>query len=254
MVFPSGRAVLRTPCSVSPETMDALADGNRFCSQCDKVVHNLIGKNEAEIKALFQAHGGRLCGMFLPVQNRPGPDIRLVHPLSKPAYFKHLAVAASILLLHQIPLQAASTGHPQKTSQQQMEHVIARPLAQPALPDGGGNTLVSAVITNRDSLVIPLDFEVAIYAKGVKVAQTIAHYGLLKLDLAGKVDPGTTIGLVIRANSASDPHTRKKQVHGALQMTQVLGASQNLTLPVDYQFPEMAPMLGDVMWEEGMEN
>jgi hypothetical protein len=252
--FPTGRAILRSPCTVRGETMDKLADGNRFCGQCNKQVYNLIGKSEAEVKALFKANGGRLCGTILVPRREAKPVIRMVMPLRKPTYFKHLAATASLLLLSQVPLHARPIAKASPSWQIPVGAEAGNREKSDEWLDGGNNTLISAVIMNQDSLVIPLDFEVLVYANKVLVTKTIAHYGLVKVELAGKVAPGATIGLVIRANSAIDPYTKVAQTHGARQVTHVLGASQNLCLTVDYEFPMEIPDAGDMIWEGDLEN
>ena len=244
--FSSGRLVLRRSCHADRETMDALAEGNRFCHSCKKVVHNLVGMSEAEIKALFQANAGKLCGAISLPSSRIKPEIRLIAPLSKVTYWKKLAATASFLLLYQ-GMQTAPSSPRKSTTWIAPDTRNKAERIDPV--DWSQNTLVSGVVLAQDSLEIGLDFQVYIYVNKALVAKSMAHGGFLRIDLGGKVKPESTIEIVIPKNSAYDPdYPEGKQTHGGFQKTLRLRDAQNLPLVVQYSRPMM--MLGDMGWEE----
>lgn len=245
--FSTGKLVLKSPCSVGPAAFTPTGDRNKFCSQCNKVVHNLVGKSEAEIKALFAANGGEICGTMLSRKPAAQPQIRLVQPLRKANYFKHLAATASLLLLTQAPSFAASSAKAPITWITQDGNRPTDP-TQPEKPSDKTNTLITGVVMNQDSVTLPYDFQVSVYANKVLVAKVKAHYGLFKVDLRGKVAPGDVVGLVIQSNSGTDPNNHEKIEHGATQRTLPLHEAQNVTLVMQYQFPYDNMVDGGLGW------
>lgn len=247
--YSTGRLVLKSPCSVGKDAFTTLEGGNKFCSQCKKVVYDLRGRSEAEIKTLIVAHGGNLCGSIAVRSPVNRPTIRLAQPLRKPAYFKHWVATASLLLLYHGAADATIRfSHPTEWTSQPLRDASAA--VEEYLPgeEIKTNTLISAVVLNQDSMEVPLDVEVAIYARQVLVAKVIAYHGLLKMDLTGKVRPEEPIGLVIRPNTARYAGTDDKAQHGGLQRVVRLRDAQNVQLQVQYHFPEIQ-VDGGVRWE-----
>ncbi len=246
-VFRKGNVVLHSPCTVGSAAFTPTEAGNKFCSQCNKTVHNLVGKTDAEIKALFAAHGGQLCGTIRVSRPVEKPAIRYIAPPQKPSYFKQLAATASLLLLAQWSMAAQPKGKAATTYVTQFDADPQSHSGADTIPHTSENTIVTAVVMNQANLPIPLDFEVFIYSNQVLVAQTTAHNGLFKCDLAGKVQPGDTVVIAIPANNGCTPDTKEKQEHGAAKMVVLLRSAQNLQLVMDYKFPIL-----DIQMEGGM--
>jgi hypothetical protein len=252
--FSTGRLVLQSPCHVGRDTMDAQTDGNRFCHSCQKVVHNLVGKSEAEIKALFVASGGQLCGSF--TQRRPvqGAEIKLaaIQPMRKPGYLKHLAATASLLLLYQGMMAVQTSAKP---ASEWVVPAFPHTVADGRNPDKdwSQNTLLSGVIVNQDGFEVGLDVMVEIYAHKVLIAKVIAQHGFIKIDLGGKVKPNEMVGLVIRKNTGyAAQDSGIQEIHGGLKKYVLLRDAQNLALTIHYEFMvvEENQIDGGMMWEE----
>lgn len=243
--FSTGRLVLSSPCHIGAEAMTALNDGNRFCRDCKKVVHQLDGKSETEIKALFAANGGNICGSMRFSQPRQRQEIQLAAPTRRAAYWKQLAATASLLLLYQGMMAAP------RAAQQGLEWVV--PAFAPAQqPRVGDNTILSAVIQNEEGVELPFDFAVEIFADGVLLRRTVAEHGLLKVDFEGLLAPEANIVIVVLADSATDPLAPiAKMPHGGMQQEVRLADAQNLVLKVRYDFPtiETVTFNGGMTWE-----
>jgi hypothetical protein len=251
--YRKGNVVLHSPCTVGSDAFTPREAGNKFCSQCNKTVHNLVGKTDAEIKALFVAHGGQLCGTMRISKPVVKPAIRYIAPLQKPSYFKQLMATASLLLLAQGAMAAQPKG---KAAMTYFTPMDADPQARggaDTIPHTSENTLVTAVVMNQGNIPIPLDFEVFIYSNQVLVAQITAPHGLFKCDLAGKVQPGDTVMIVIPANSGREPGNKDVQSHGAAKMVVRLRSAQNLQLMMDYHFPKLDYEVdGGMVYEEAI--
>ncbi len=253
--YPSGRLVLSSPCTVGQEAFTPSGDRNKFCSQCNKVVYNLVGMNEAEIKALFAAQGGSLCGsMVIRRPRQTVATIRLPQPLPKPGYLKHLAATASLLLLTHYSQAAISKTKPG------METVLpadgdptGTPLSRSAKPPGK-NTMVTGVILNQDSTDMDVTLDISIFSKQKLVAKTTTRNGLFEIDLEGKVLPEDVVGLVIGANNARYADTDEKLKHHSAKRTMRLRDAQNIQLVVEFDVIHVEGHLGGaVMWEETIE-
>src|SRR5688572_19289071 len=106
--FSTGKVVLHSPCHVGKEAFTQLEGGNKFCSQCQKKVHDMTRLGEEEIKALFVANDGNVCGSIrvrVPkTRVVEAEDMAGAAPLirfRKPMFLKQLAAAASFILLYQ---------------------------------------------------------------------------------------------------------------------------------------------------------
>lgn len=237
------------PCAVSRDTMAVVGERDRYCQQCNKVVHNLVGKSDAELRSLFAANGGRLCGSILVRKPLPLPEIRLAKSLVKTSFFKHWAATASLLLLTQ------TAAHVSAQTQARVEwhdqgHADTNG-ADGQVEAGRSYTLITGVVVNQHSEPVPLDFEIEIYANRVRVASVIAYHGLFKCELEGKVSPDAIVGLIIRKNTATDPENGDLSEHGTGQMTVRLREAQNLNLRVHYDFRQQSIIeMGDIMGPE----
>ncbi len=235
--YRNGNVVLHSPCHVGKEAFSPADAGNKFCSSCKKVVHNLVGKSDAEIKALFEANGGELCGTIVVRKRREKPNFHFIRPVQKPSYFRNLAATASLMLLSQWSTAANGGTKPAQEWVVPLQAPADAELTRTGDPDVRNNTLITGVIVNQDGEVVPLDFEISIYSKQVLITKIKTENGMFKCDLAGKVSPGDIVGLVIGANTGHVPETLDKSKHGATKRTLPLRNAQNLELVVHYDFP-----------------
>lgn len=60
--LPQTDVVLTFVCPMEWNEMHAVADGVRWCGRCNLHVYALGERSDAELRALFDAHGGRICG------------------------------------------------------------------------------------------------------------------------------------------------------------------------------------------------
>ncbi len=67
---------IKEPCHVDWDAMTHAPgdESKRFCSQCEKHVHNLDALTQPEIDSLFEAHQGRLCVRYTPPAAKPVPS------------------------------------------------------------------------------------------------------------------------------------------------------------------------------------
>lgn len=253
---------LASPCDENREGMDLLADGDRFCHRCSKVVHNLDGKTSEEVQALFAAHGGRLCGAFTVRRLVAKPHVRLAIPPSiqanlvhKRRYFKQLAAMASFFLLAEGFLGASNP----PISSQAWVMPAAEAGGQDSLSssshgevDWSQNTIVSCIFTYEDSTEIGLNLEVSIFSRGVLITKTVAQSGFLKVDLAGKVKPEAMIGIVVGSNVAYGPEAHEEVYqHKGIQRVVRLRDAQNLVIPMEFETIMVEEMTyGGAMVEE----
>lgn len=61
-VLPEVAFELAYNCPVRWEDMERVDDHSRMCERCHRVVFELSGRSGAEVLALYEAHGGTLCG------------------------------------------------------------------------------------------------------------------------------------------------------------------------------------------------
>lgn len=86
-----------------------------------------------------------------------------------------------------------------------------------------------------------MDLKVSIFSGGVLITQAVAHHGLLKIDLAGKVKPEAMIGIVVAQNAAFNPDDPEQEFkHKGLQKVVRLRDAQNVVLKMEFE----------VMWIE----
>jgi hypothetical protein len=246
--YSTGKLVLHSPCHVGKEAFTQLEGGNKFCSQCQKKVHDMTRLSEEEIKALFAANGGNVCGSIrvrvpktvVEREVEAAPVIRF----RKPMFLKQLAAAASFILLYQ-----TSSAKP-----------VAKPLiiwTEPRVPDGNGgevttktNTLVSGVILNQDSIEVPLDIPISIYANSKLVAKITSRNGLFSYEFDGQLKPDDVIGIVIQKHDARKDEPEGSS-YGAGKLVTRLGDAQNIRLVIRYDFPyEDVQVDGGIGWDE----
>lgn len=235
--YRNGNVVLHSPCHVGSDAFSPADAGNKFCSSCKKVVHNLVGKSDAEIKKLFEANGGELCGTIVVRMPRPIHRYQYIRPVQKTSYFRNLAATASLLLLSQWSTAANGGTKPAQEWVVPLQAPADDDLTRTVDPNVRNNTLITGVILNQDGDVIPLDFEISVFCKQVLITKIKTENGMFKCDLAGKVNPGDIVGLVIGANTGHVPETFDRGKHGATKRTLPLRNAQNLELVVHYDFP-----------------
>jgi hypothetical protein len=243
--FPTGRLVLQSPCSVGREAFSPTGDGNKFCSKCTKVVHDMTRLSEAEIKALFLANAGNVCGSIRVQIPRPEPEPLPQSPSRKPLYIKQLAAAASIFLLY-----ATSQAKPVSKlaiAWQTLVDLTGDKTLGDRVDPHKTNTLVTGVIMNQDSELVPLDIPVLIFSGKTLVAEVKTSNGLFRVDLVNKLKPDDVIEIVVRERSNTKT-TVLEDTHGGGKAILRLGDAQNVVIKVDYDFRMMFD--GGMGWEE----
>lgn len=247
--YSTGRLVVQSPCSVGQEAFTAVEDGHQYCHQCQRRVHDMTRMDVEEIKALFAAHRGNVCGS---IRYRPEAIIETAvpppSPIRKPIYWKHMAVAASIFLLHQAPY-AKSPSKPAAMSQVEGNPgAHGSKAATETEPDWKTNTLLTGVVLNQDDQLVPLDIPILIYADGELITKVTSSHGLFQCQLAGKAKPDAIITVMIR-----EPKDLSKQAqwrgsnHGPGKVTTRLRDAQNLNIKIQYHFPTVRGRMG---WED----
>jgi hypothetical protein len=245
--FSTGKLTLHSPCSVGKEAFTAVEGGNKFCSQCQKVVHDMTKLTEEEIKALFIANAGKVCGT-IRVQPQPVAEVLPPRvPVRKVRFLKHFAAAASIFFLYHSPqLKAAPKA------------LTSLNAIDPEKGTSGGtesndtpwktNTLVTGVVINQDSELVPLDIPILVYANKKLIAETQSSHGLFTIDLKDKLKPDDVIELVVKPKKEDGTISRWGDSWGGGKATSRLGDAQNLNIKVEYHFPMMIE--GGLGWEE----
>lgn len=221
-----GAIAIPKPCAVPWDEMDTAAGGNRFCQQCQKVVHDFSQMTEREIVALIKQSGGTACGSFRMDVN--GDPIVLAPQPAKPILFRNIAATASLLLLQQTAVQAH---HSLAPSSHLPEFIADDPGKGKTVPKT--NTMVTCVVTNGHEEKIPDDVEVRIYRDEELLMKVKTRNGLLSVDLAGKVAPTEEITVVIWRDNSKPEYS-----HEGKKVRTLLADAQNLKVKLVYTFSE----------------
>lgn len=215
---------------------------NKHCLRCNKVVHDLTGMSISEIERLFEANGGRLCGSFAVDGDGNPIYYRGEQGKRKPVYLKHIAAAASMLLLYQFP--------------QAKPIAVVKPRVELALPGNRGpstvptektNTLVTGMVLTEygdethDSLLVKIKFE------GKTIASAYTSSGLFHFDLADKLRPEDVITITVSGKTFDPGVKYRERKYGSAQQSTSLGKAQNVALKVDYQPAERPPYKGGMV-------
>jgi hypothetical protein len=243
-----GQFEIPETCTVPWEEMDAHPSGNRMCRQCNKVVHDLTGMSEAEIEALFERNGGSLCGNFS--LDELGNPIYFRNELQprKPKYLKHLAAAASLILLYQTPHAGggSTTSGPRNDVTWNLEGPVkSNKNASTITPEN--NTLVSGVILTPDSIEIHDSLKVQIYANGKWVRNLKSQGGFFSTDFEGKLKPTDKIKIVVVGHAFDTNLKYESRKYGGASMETTLGHAQNVQMVVAYTPPIGYRKTGGVM-------
>lgn len=248
--YRTGRLVLNSPCTVGQEAFTPEGK-NKFCSQCQKTVHDMSALTEDEIKALFQANGGSVCGTILAHRPRyVAPSIQQVKQ-HKALFFRKFAAAASFILICHFG-QAKS---PAPTSKPEISWQTLAKLDEGGLVSNGtvdpthSNTLVSGTIINQDSQLINIEIPVSIFANGKLVRIVKSEHGLFSCDLGGKIKPTDVIDIVIRKAENTAKGIYENNGHGAGKVSTRLADSQNVQVQIEYHFPDY-PIDGGLGWTD----
>lgn len=136
---------IKTRCTASWNKMDQLADGNRFCHDCKKVVHDLTSLSKAEGLKLYNESGGSLCGRMvnpafqaMPRVAQQASGYRLRLNLSQ---MRVAASAAAFVLLSQTPLLSQSAPS------------FSRPSSKEPLPKHETQAVKEVIIVMGDVMV-----------------------------------------------------------------------------------------------------
>lgn len=78
------------PCPKEFNDLQNLACGNKFCDSCVKKIYDFTSKTKAEIKKVYDANEGNICGIFTQEQ---------ITPIKNKLYYKWLARFAFSILL-----------------------------------------------------------------------------------------------------------------------------------------------------------
>jgi hypothetical protein len=218
--------VIPKPCEVPWEQMEVASGGNRFCQQCQTVVHDFSKMTEREIIALIQRSGGTACGSFRMDVN--GEPIVLSPKPSKPVFLRNIAATASLLLLQQTAAQAHQLLAPTA-----VESVLLSGNPGKGKNEPKTNTLVTCVVTNGQDEEIPDDIEVRIFKGEEMLMKVKTRNGLLSLDLAGKVLPEEQISIMIWGDNSRPQYSFKGKTINTL-----LGDAQNLKVRLVYTYSE----------------
>jgi hypothetical protein len=216
------------PCKVDWYAMEADQDGNRFCQNCNKVVHDMSEMSEAEADAFLNANPGS-CGNFLASQidavpNTENKIFATVRLAKSAAWKKAAAAAAAFALLHgTMPADLLNT--------ELNEAAIERLLSDPPTIGPSTNTLLTGVLVSDNGHAIRdlITMQISCGNKLVDFPVTVEN-GLFMVDLSAKLLPSDTIEIIIpeqSSRSAKYPKTTFKTT---------LGDGQNLNIPIAVQY------------------
>lgn len=248
--YRTGRLTLNSPCTVGQEAFTPQGQ-NKFCSQCQKVVHDMSAMTEDEIKALFKSSGGSVCGTILVQRPKFAPPSIQQVKQHKVLFFRKFAAAASFILLCHFG-QAKShtpTGKPEISWQTLAKLDEGGLVSNGTVDPTHSNTLVSGTIVNQDSQLVPVEIPVSIFANYKLVRVVKSENGMFTCDLAGKIKPTDVIDLVIRKSENTAKGHFENNGHGAGKVTTRLADSQNLVLKIQYDFPDY-PIDGGLGWTD----
>ena len=246
--YRTGRLVLNSPCTVGQDAFTPQGK-NKFCSQCQKLVHDMSALNEDEIKALFQANGGNVCGSIKVQRPKFAPPSIQQVKQHKSLFFKKFAAAASFILLCHFgqAKSAIPTGKPEISWQALAKLDEGGLITNGTVDPTHTNTLISGTIINQDSQLVPLEIPVSIFANGKLVRIVKSENGMFTCDLGGKLKPTDVIDIVVRKTANTAKGHFENNGHGAGKATTRLADSQNLVLQIDYDFPDY-PIDGGLGW------
>jgi hypothetical protein len=170
--------------------MQPVAERQRHCAACAKVVHNITGMSREEIFALLQSDPGNVCVNFVDIKVVEGTEIKAMRLKVKPkpaTQLRYVAATAALLLL----VQQSHTAPLRLQPMEWQPETPAHPQTNPA------NTIVSGMVVDQDGKQIWRDLEVLISCDGVEMARLKAQNGLFSCDLQGHSDPGDIITIAI---------------------------------------------------------
>lgn len=217
------------PCPVAWESMVVCGDRQRFCGECNQVVHDLAGRSPIEIKRLFEAHGGELCGSF--ALDDAGYAI-LGKEARRPVvrYLKHWAAAATLFLICQtphatLPTLKAPTELPFATADRAAGTELG---TQPIIPN---NTLITGLIKDQHHNDLRTDFHVVVFKNGTKIAEGTAINGLFMFDLRHLAAPEDIVTVTVKAKEIL--HLRRPaEKYAEVSLTTMLATAQNLHIEI----------------------
>lgn len=210
---------LSKPCEVDWYGMEPLPDGNRFCHQCNKVVHDLGDKDDAYLNALIEEKGREICVNFYTSQLSPGPE-RLFAKRNKT--FPWAAKAASLAMLlsmAQVPAKGEMPDGP-KTE-----------LSGPSKRAWNPDRLLTGTIESGDGKSVDIDLKVSVLSEGVQIKSFEARSGLFMADLSGLPIRGDSIELVL--HPAIKNSKRYRWIVRSSRIKVPLSAMQNVVFVAD---------------------
>jgi hypothetical protein len=213
------------PCPLDWYAMEQRDDGHRFCSQCNKVVHDMSGLAEEAVIAFLDNHPGA-CGNFYaeeidalprPVQ----PELKSVR--QRIVWKKAVAAAAVLALLGgTVPAKAVHLDVPANNGQSDRLRDSGEP--QP-------NTLLTGVVIDQFEHAVKGKIRMVITQDGNYIEDwLVVENGLFHIDLAGRVDTEKKFTVTI-----VDQDIKHGKLTG-LRKTVRLQDAQNLNLQVSVAY------------------
>jgi hypothetical protein len=232
-----GKLQIPEPCSVPWEDMQDQGACNKFCLQCNKVVHDLTGKTETEIHRIFNTHGGNLCASF-ELDEAGRPIFIKGDGRPRAVFLKQWAAAATTLFfLYQSP-EANGANCPEAKTEVPI-HGKSKPITPSPINGGGGtgNTLVSGIIEAEEWGPIRDSLMVEFWLRGEKVNEMMTYGGFFHADFQGIAQPDEVVEIRVKGDTYKHYYGSMHYKSGSMQVP--LAQAQNLvvTIKADRDLP-----------------
>lgn len=213
------------PCRNDWYAMEVQQDGNRFCQNCSKVVHDLSDFSAEELKSFLKANPGS-CGKFLEgqvqVANTQAPYESASKRVVKNASWKKVAATAAAFALLQGHLPANNTVSPLKGNCSISAE--ANPSDKKSGPST--NTLLTGVVLEQNGDLVTEPIVLKLYRGNALLAEPLLlDHGLFSIDLQGQAVSSDRITIVIQkqeVNGTKFARTASQTLLGEGQNLQVL--------------------------------
>jgi hypothetical protein len=204
--------------------MTPVAERQRLCGECKKVVHNITGLSREQIFELLQSDPGNICVNFTDI--RVAKDTETKFPKQKPhtaRRIRYMATTAAILMLVQQAHNAPFVPNP----------AIPQTLA-PDQNSGpkllSNNTIVSGIVLDRNNNQMRNELDVVISCEGAEIMRVKTRGGMFSCDLKGHADAGDsiTISVLPGPQASSNVADAPKET----PVSEVSEATGNIVAPV----------------------
>lgn len=217
-----GFVPLAQPCNVKWEDMSPVAERQRHCLACDKVIHRIDGMRREEIYALLMSDPGNVCVNYRVIRLPETTAEKRRQPVPRGRMLRFAASAAAMLAILQQPLAAPLAWTP-------VPMELAPTQAQ---ADSLSNTLLSGMVVDQHGNVVPEEIEIYVYCdSGQEIARMVTRGGMFAIDLAGLASPSEHI----RVSAAPGPLSSSQVSTKADSLAPILSINPTLWVGPFYE-------------------